>query len=71
MKAYYIVVLEIHRCLPLCNGIPSDQPIPFYKCLLDGKAVEPGLGVAAYRRLLTGAIADPPAAIEDPAEVLR
>ena len=69
MKAYYIVVLEIHRCLPLCAGIPSDQPIPFYKCLLDGKAVEPGLGVAAYRRVLTGD-PDPPAAIEDPGEVL-
>ena len=54
MKAYYIVVLEMARCLPLSSRIPSNQPIPYYKLLLSGKAVEPGPGVVEYRRLMRG-----------------
>ena len=44
MKAYYVVLLELPRCFPLSpRCIPSDQPIAYYKCLLQGVVVEPGL----------------------------
>lgn len=54
MKSYFVVLLEIERCLPLTSMIPSDQPILYYKLLLNGKNVEPGLGNNAYRALIKG-----------------
>ena len=62
MKAYYIVVLDIVRFLPLSSSsIPSNQPIGYYRLLLEGRNVEPGLGAIEYRRLLRGGnIEDPP-----------
>ena len=46
MQAYFIVLLQLDRCLPLTSNIPSDQPILFYKLLLSGQRAEPGLGEA-------------------------
>ena len=68
MKAYYIVILELDRCLPLTSSIPSNQPILYYRLLLAGREVEPGLGKDEYRRLwrlmTEGAEPDVPA-VED------
>ena len=66
MKAYYIVILEIARCMPLSSTIPSDQPIAYYKLLLAGRNVEPGLGNPEYKRLLREGPEIAPPAIEDP-----
>ena len=52
MKAYFIVVLQLDQCLPLTSSIPSNQPIAFYRLLLNGTSVEPGLGNPAYLALL-------------------
>ena len=67
MKAYYIVVLELARTLPLGGkNIPSNQPIAYYQLLLLGHAVAAGLGAPEYRRLLKGAApVAPPPAVED------
>ena len=65
MKAYYIVILEIDRCKPLSSTIPSDQPIAYYKLLLAGRNVEPGLGNNEYKRLLRESPEIAPPAIED------
>ena len=55
MKAYYIALLEIHRCFPLAiHGLPSDQPILYYKLLLRGQRVEYGLGAKAYLAIMNG-----------------
>ena len=69
MKAYYIVLLDIHRVRPLSSSIPSDQPIAYYKLLLLGRKVEPGLGNPEYKRLLREDPADALPPIEDPGEV--
>jgi hypothetical protein len=53
MKAYYVVLLEVTRCMPLAiRGIPSDQPIVYYKLLLKGTSVDHGLGAIEYRRIM-------------------
>ena len=65
MKPYYRVLLAVERCFPLTSAIPSDEPLLFYKLLLDGVPVEPHLGNAAYLAIKAG---DPPPeapAIED------
>ena len=68
MKSYYVVLLDVERCLELASHIPSDEPLLFYKLLLEGREVEPGLGHKAYSQILNNE--DPtPAAIED--EVLQ
>ena len=54
MKAYYIVLLELPRCLPLTSEIPSNQPILFYRLLLQGRPVEPFLGQQAYLAIQRG-----------------
>lgn len=60
MKWYFIALLELERCLPLTDRVPSDQPIAFYKCLLDGRAIESGLGDAAYKAVLRDQFDEPP-----------
>lgn len=54
MKPYYVVLIEIERCLPLTTDIPSDQPILFYKLLLQGVNIEPNLGHAHYLAISRG-----------------
>ena len=68
MKAYYIVLLNVANCLDLSSIIPSNQPVMYYRLLLEGRAVEPGLGAAEYSRLMFGGDVEPPAAIEDDPE---
>ena len=48
MRCYYQVLHELARCLPLTSGIPSQEPMSFYKLLLRGVRVEPCLGNATY-----------------------
>ena len=53
MKAYYVVLLELPRCILVGKGgIPSDQPIAYYKLLLKDKEVEWGLGDRASQARL-------------------
>ena len=68
MKTYYMVLLQIRRCMPLSSRIPSNQPIGYYRLLLEGRSVEPYLGQPEYQRLLKGGTAIAPA-IEDDEEV--
>ena len=52
MKAYYVTLLEMDRCFPLAiGGLPSNQPILYYKLLLRGVSVEFGHGHKAYLAL--------------------
>ena len=60
MKAYYIVLLEMPRCFPFARlGLPSDQPISYYKCLLKGVSIDFGLGARAYQAIMRGVEAAP------------
>ena len=53
MKAYYVVLLEITRCMPLAiRGTLSDQPILYFKLLLKGASVDYGLDAIEYRRIM-------------------
>jgi len=52
MKPYYQVLTVLSRCVPLTSSIPSTQCKLFYKCLLKGFRVEPGMGDGHYRDLL-------------------
>ena len=54
MKTYYLLLLDIERCMPLTSAIPSDEPILFYRLLMDGVRCEPGLGNAAYLAIKAG-----------------
>ena len=65
MKTYYLVLLDLQKHVRLApEGIPSDQPISFYKCLLKGLAgVLPHQGDKTYLRMLKDGAALP--AIED------
>ena len=66
MKPYYHVLLEVVRCFPLTSEIPSDEPLLFYKLLLDGVHVEPYLGNPAYAAIKAGdPLPEPAAEIED------
>ncbi|CAK0904653.1 unnamed protein product, partial [Prorocentrum cordatum] len=51
MELYYMVLLNLGVRLTQTSCIPSDQPQMFYRLLLDGKHVEPGLGDAQYKRI--------------------
>ena len=43
-KWYYQVLLRLRACLPLCDGpLPSQEPMTFYKLLLRGEKVKPGM----------------------------
>lgn len=48
MKHYYLVLLDLRNCLSRSSSIPSNEPTAFYKCLLKGFTIEPGLGNAHY-----------------------
>ena len=50
-KTYYQCLLSLNVCLPLAGHIPSRQPVYFYKCLLAGLAVGPGLRSEEYNKL--------------------
>lgn len=54
-KHYYRVLYQIEQCAPLTTNIPSDEPLMFYKLLLLGRNVEPGLGDASFRAILRDA----------------
>ena len=45
MKKYYMVLLQIDRCIGLTSQIPSDEYVIFYELLLAGIKVEPGLSL--------------------------
>jgi hypothetical protein len=49
-KWYYRLLMQsLAACLPLSSGhIPSAEPLLYHRCLLDGVAVEPGLGNPHY-----------------------
>ena len=53
MKAYFMVLLSLPKCLPRVIGgcIPSQEPVLFYKLLLRGESVKPGLSAATYRNM--------------------
>ena len=54
-KYYYQCLLQ--KAALFSSGLerlPSNQPQSFYKCLLDGKIVQPGLGAQAYEAVLRG-----------------
>ena len=69
MKSYFVVLLDLERYLPLASHIPSDEPLLFYKLLLEGREIEPGLGHKEYLRILKNEDPAAPVAIE--AEVLQ
>ena len=54
MKCYYQVLLDLPRYVPSAHpqGIPSDQPISFFKLLLKGRSVQPHLGDKVYLQML-------------------
>ena len=60
MKFYYMVLTQLQRCLPLSGyRVPSQQPIAFYRLLLNGAETMPDLGNKHYvleynRRLKPG-----------------
>ena len=51
-KPYYQVLLDLPRYLTLCPVIRSDQPLLFYKLLMAGQAVVPGLKHKEYQNQL-------------------
>jgi len=51
MKPYYMCVHQLSRVLPLSGGgIPSQQPVTYYKCLLRGDRTVANLGAIAYTK---------------------
>ena len=71
MKSYFIVLVELERCMPLTTHIPSDQPILFYDLLLAGRRVEPGLGHKQYLVLKRGEITPLPLVDKEASFTLR
>ena len=51
MKKYFMVLIQIERCITLTSSIPSDWYVLFYELLLAGHRVEPGLGNKRYREI--------------------
>jgi len=51
MRSYYQVLLRLLECLPLTSALPSRECVMFYKLLLAGVTVEPGLPNKEYLRL--------------------
>ena len=54
IKYYLQCLLDLEAKLALTSCIPTHEPQGFYKCLLEGRVVEPGLGKAAYQLVLKG-----------------
>ncbi len=48
-KPYYAVLMGLDGHLEQSSHIPSDEPLLYYKLLLSGAHVEPGLGNEAYK----------------------
>jgi len=49
MKFYYMALTQLDKVLPLAGeGMPSQEPVGYYRCLLSGKAVEPGNSAKSY-----------------------
>ncbi len=68
-KIYYQVLLDLPRYLRQTSTIPSDQPILYYRLLLAGRDVEPGLGNDVYKSMMSdggGDVALPLPAPADP-----
>jgi hypothetical protein len=53
-----VLNLELH--LPICDQIPSDQPLLFNRLLLAGVATTPGLGHKEHLKLMSGVHVDQP-----------
>ena len=70
MRCYYQVLLDIAKHLPLTTHIPSDEPIAFYKLLMRGVEVQPGLGAKAYNALMNKPAEEMPA-VQDGDEDIR
>ena len=51
MKKYFMVLIQIDRCIALTSSIPSDEYVIFYELLLAGIRVEPGLSMKRYRAI--------------------
>lgn len=51
-KLYLIVCIQLEQILQLNDAVHSAQPQVYFKCLLDGKRVEPGLGAKTYSSIL-------------------
>ena len=51
MKKYFMVLIQIDRCMGLTSQIPSDEYVLFYELLLAGIEVEPGLSHKQYREI--------------------
>ena len=51
-KWYYHALATLPVTLPLCSGtLPSAHPVHFYRLLLRGEAVRPGMGAKHYTQL--------------------
>ena len=61
-KWYYHVLHRLPELFRYCPTIPSQEPISFYRCLLQGIATTPRQGDRVYKALLNEG---PPLAIED------
>jgi len=62
-RYYFQCCLSWDRITDLVDDMPSDQPQLYYRLLLAGRAVDPGLGNTEYKRLW--AEADEPLALLD------
>ena len=51
LKSYYQVLLVLPRCLTQTSHVVSREPVLFYKLLLAGVTVEPGLSNKDYNIL--------------------
>jgi len=78
MRTYYQVCLCVQRCVPLAiSGIPSQEPISYYRLLLLGVPVEWGMPAKEYNRLLDvekrkrGKDLEPPPLVERPCAIGR
>ena len=68
MKCYYQVLYSLPTCMPLASSIPSRQPVLFYRILLAGTRVEPGLGNEEYTQLWAKVVKKHPALAAVPLE---
>ena len=66
MKLYFIALLDIERVMPIgAPRIPSDQPLSYYRLLLNGQSVLPALGDKHHQSVLKGVAAKAPMPIAD------
>jgi hypothetical protein len=65
-RHYYEVVLDLPALYSVCETIPSDEPISFYKCILAGHIVQARRGDLYYKHMLKHGVAMLPAIADDP-----